>query len=195
MASSKENFWKWFTENRIKLEEFINNPGRDFAIYHEMTGELQKFSELLYPEITIRDNKYVLIITPNGMLEGVEPTREIVEAAPLFDNWEFVRFRQPLDQLSLEHDGIKYESSDIEILTELDEERNKVNILVFIRNMNNNPRGYQTLAFLYMDHILGEFNVITRVGYIDFKHLDKDKGVKDSISLLELRKFIEDHLY
>lgn len=195
MANHKESFWNWFTENRIKLEEFINNPSRDFAIYHEMTGELQKFNELLYPEITVRDNKYVLIITPNGIMDGVKPTREIVEAAPLFEHWEFVRFRQPLDEVSLEHDGVKYESHDIEILTEMDEERNKINILVFIRNMNKNPRAYQTLAFLYMDHILGEFNVITRVGYIDFQHLDPDKGIKDSIGLLELRKLIEDNLY
>jgi hypothetical protein len=193
--STKENFWKWFTSNQSKLEDFINDPNRDYAIYHEMTEELQKFSELLYPEITVNDDKYVLIITPNGIDEGVEPTREIVAAAPPLPNWEFVRFRQPMDDVSLEQEGLHYESTDIEILPEIDKDENKVNVLVFIRNMNKDPKAYQTLAFLYMDHILGEFNVITRVGYIDFKHLDEEKSVSGSINLTELRKLIEDNLY
>lgn len=195
MSKSVAAFWKWFSDHRVKLEDFINDPNRDYAIYHEMTEELQKFSELLYPEITVKDDTYVLIITPNGISEGIEPTREIVAAAPAFDNWEFVRFRQPMDDVSLEQQGLQYESTEIEVLPELDKERDKVNILVFIRNMNKDPRAYQTLAFLYMDHILGEFNVITKVGYIDFKHLDPGMAVADSISLIELRKLIEDHLY
>jgi hypothetical protein len=188
-------FWNWFSDHRIALEDFINDPNRDYAIYHLLTDELQKFSELLYPEITVKDDKYILIITPNGISEGIEPTREIVAAAPPFNNWEFVRFRQPMDDVSLEQEGLQYESDQIEILPQLDGEEDKVNIMVFIRNMNKDPRAYQTLAFLYMDHILGEFNVITKVGYIDFKHLDPGIGVADSISLLELRKLIEDNLY
>jgi hypothetical protein len=149
----------------------------------------------MYPEISVNEDKYILIITPNGIADGIEPTREVVAAAPSYEKWEIVRFRQATDDVSLEQDGLHYESSDIEILPELDEERDKVNIIVFIRNMNKDPKGYQILAFLYMDHILGEFNVITKVGYIDFKHLDPDQSVDDSISLLELRKLIEDKLY
>jgi hypothetical protein len=61
--------------------------------------------------------------------------------------------------------------------------------------MNSNADGYKQLAFLYMDHIIGEFNSITRVGIIDFHHLDINQSVKESISLQELRKLIEDHLY
>jgi len=193
--SAKENFWIWFTSKQTKLEDFINDPNRDYAIYHEMTEELQKFSELLYPEITVNDDKYVLIITPNGIEDGIEPTREIVAAAPELSKWEFIRFRQPMDDVSLEQEDLHYESTDIEILPQIDEEETKVNVLVFIRNMNKDPKAYQTLAFLYMDHILGEFNVITRVGYIDFKHLDEEKSVGGSISLLKLRKLIEEKLY
>ncbi len=195
-TSAKENFWKWFSDHQIALEEFIKDPNRDYAIYHEMTDELQKFSELLYPEITVNeDDKYVLIITPNGINDGIEPTREIVAASPTLQNWEFVRFRQPRDEVSLEQDGLQYETEDIEIITELDEGGDKVNCLIFIRNMNKDPRKYQTLAFLYLDHVLGEFNVITKVGYIDFKHLGEDEFIEDSISLFELRKLIEDELY
>jgi hypothetical protein len=192
---AKNNFWKWFLENKLELERFIKNPSRDFAIYHEMTDELQRFSEMLYPEIAVDEDKFILIITPNGLIEGIEPTREIVAAAPSIENWEVMRFRQPRDEVSLEHHGIKFGSEDIEIITEIDEVAAKVNIIVFLKGLNNNPKAYQTLAFLYMDHILGEFNTITKVGFIDFKHLEKDQTVDGSINLLELRKLIEDKLY
>jgi hypothetical protein len=192
----KEFFWQWFIHHQTELEAFIQNPNRDYAIYHEMTETLQKFSELLYPEITVNDEgNYVLIITPNGISDGIEPTREIVAAAPVIDRWEIVRFRQPRDEVSLEHDGLHYEADDIEIIAQINEQTDKADVLIFIRNMNHDPRKYQTLAFLYLDHVLGEFNVITRIGYIDFKHLEADETVEDSISLLELRKLIEDHLY
>ncbi len=193
---AKENFWNWFNSNKNALEEFIQDPERDYTIYHQLTDELQKFSELLYPEITINEkDQFVLIITPNGITDGIEPTREIVAAAPAVNGWEIIRFRQPRDEVSLEFDGVFYESSDIEIIPELDEARDKVNIILFIRNMDKDPKNYQTLAFLYMDHILGEFNSITKVGYIDFKHLDPDESVEGSINLLELRKLIEENLY
>jgi hypothetical protein len=189
-------FWKWFLDHQNELEAFIQNPNRDYAIYHEMTRELQKFSELLYPEITVKDEGvFVLIITPNGINDGIEPTREMVAAAPNIKNWEIIRFRQPRDEVSLEHDGLQYEANDIEIIAQINQPSNKADILVFIKNMNLDPRKYQTLAFLYLDHVLGEFNVITRIGYIDFKHLEPDQSVQDSIGLLELRKLIEDHLY
>jgi hypothetical protein len=61
--------------------------------------------------------------------------------------------------------------------------------------MNKDEKKYQTLAFLYLDHILGEFNTITKVGSIVFRHLDEGKTIENSINLLQLRKLIEDKLY
>lgn len=79
--------------------------------------------------------------------------------------------------------------------TGIDSEKEKVDIDVFVTNMNEDEKKYQTLAFPYFDHILGEFNTITKVGYIDFHHLDKGKGVQNSISLLQLRNLIAKELY
>jgi hypothetical protein len=61
--------------------------------------------------------------------------------------------------------------------------------------MNNDEKNHQHLAFLYFDHILGEFNTITRVGYIDFHHLDENQSIENTINLTELRKLIEQELY
>ena len=192
----KDKFWNWFVKNKLKIEKFIQNPDVGGEIYEELTIKIKEYNELLYPELMIeKDGTYTLIITPDGISNGVKPTQELAENHPEIENWTVKKFRQPTDEVSMGIDGVEYPSEDIEILHELNAEKEKVDIRVFIRNMNLNEKGYQHLAFLYFDHILGEFNTITRVGFIEFFDLENDKTIKDSISLLELRKFIEKELY
>lgn len=191
-----DSFWKWFSRNRRKLEIFIDSDLVDFKIYNELTGRLNKFNHFLVPELTKNeDGDYVLVISPDGRRQGLEATKRLYALKQDFENWKVIKFRQPLDTAELRLDSISYPSSDIEILPEIDQENNKVNLRLFIRNMNCDPKAYQSLAFLYLDHIIGEFNTLTRVGYIDFYHLDEDKVVVDSITLIDLRRLIESNLY
>jgi hypothetical protein len=192
----EEKFWSWFQNNRLLIEQFINSDTRDYSIYNELTDEIIKYDSNLYPELTKTDNdEYVLIITADGKKAGVEPTKRLAEHHPKIDNWIVYKFRQPVDEIELNFDGLVYPSSDIEIIPHLNREEEKVDIDVFIRNMDNQPEKYKALAFLYLDHILGEFNTITRVGYIDFHHLNDNKTVEDSIDLLQLRNLIASELY
>lgn len=192
----EEKFWNWFDENKAKIEKFMDSDQRNFSIYNKLTTEIQKYNAALFPELTkTEDDKYVLIITPDSIKEGVEPTKKLVAECPIIDNWIVVKFRQPSDEIILNFKGLEYPPTDIEILPQIDYERDVVDINIFVRNMNKDEGLYQSLAFLYLDHILGEFNSITKVGYIDFHHLDENKKVENSISLIELRNLIAENLY
>lgn len=161
-----------------------------------MTEKIKNYNNLLFPELTkTKDDKYVLIITPDGIKDGVKPTKKLVEGHPKLNTWIVKKFRQPTDEITLNINDLEYPTSDIEIIPEIDSEKDKVDIRVFIRNMNKDEKKYQHLAFLYLDHILGEFNTIMKVGYIDFYHLDEDKSVENGISILGLRKLIVKELY
>ena len=190
--SKEEKFWNWVTRNKIELEDFISSDQEDYTIYNQLTKEMKRYNSVLFPEMTVSENdEVVMIITPDGMPEGVLPTEKLYDSRPDLNNWIIKKFRQSTDEIGLNYDGIEYPSSDIEVIPELDKERGKINIKVFIRNMNFDTNKHQTLSFLYLDHILGEYNTITKVGYIDFYHLEKDKSVENGISILELRKLIE----
>jgi hypothetical protein len=191
-----EEFWRWFVDNKLKLEKFIDSEHNDYSIYNKLTEQIKKYNEYLFPELTkTENNNYVLIITPDGIKDGIEPTKKLAESSPEISNWVIKKFRQPTDDIGLNFNGVEYPASDIEILPQLVPEEEKVDINIFIRNMDKDKKNYQTLAFLYLDHILGEFNSITKVRYIDFHHLDMGKTVKNSISLLQLRNLIEEELY
>ncbi len=188
-------FWEWFVKNKSKIEKFIENPV-DFEIYNTLTKKMKAYNELLFPELMIdKENNYVLIITPDGLKDGVLPTKRLGESHPVINKWKIKKFRQPNNDVRLELNGIAYPSTDILIKHQVDLAREKVDIEMYIKNMNIDEKGYQHLAFLYLDHILGEFNTITRVGHIDFKHCNTDQTIEGAIDLLALRKIIDKHLY
>lgn len=194
--TKEDNFWKYFERNKKSLEEFINSDLSDYTAYNNLTDAIHKYSDLIFPEVTQNsDGKFVLIITPDGKPSGIPDTEKLYNSKPEIDNWIVEKFRQPKDDLKFKYDGLEYPSSDIEIIPEFIDEEGKVDIRVYIKNMNLDKEKYQTMAWLYLDNILGEFNSITKVRYADFFHLDDGQTVRDSISILELRKMIDKEIY
>lgn len=193
---NKKEFWNWFLKNQSKLEKFISSDNRDYSIYNQLTKKLKNFNKLLFPEITIdSDDNFVLIITPDGIADGISSTKEIVEAAPQIKGWKIKKFRQPSDKMKLNYSGIEFNYEDVKIWRDFDLDREKVDIAVLINNYDSEDSRYMNLAFLYLDHILGEFNVLTRVGSIDFLGWDKLNDEIESINLITLRNEIAHKLY
>jgi hypothetical protein len=194
--SPEKKFWKYILDNKKELENFIDSDLSDYTAYNNLTDEIKKFSSLLFAEITRYSNgKYVLVLTPDGKIEGINDTQKLFEAKPEIDNWIVEKFRQPKDKIQFKYDGLEYPSSDIEIFAELNAEKEKFDIQVFIKNMNFDEQKYQIIAWLYLDNILGEFNSITKIGYVDFFNLEDGKTVKDGITILELRRLIDREIY
>ncbi|MGB4774321.1 MAG: hypothetical protein WBP45_04055 [Daejeonella sp.] len=195
-VSTEQEFWNWFLVNKKKIEDFIDSEHNDYSMYNLLTKKMRAYHDEIVPELTkTKDEKYVLIITPDGIKAGIEPTKALAAAKPEIDNWIVEKFRQPCDEITLEFKGVRYPSSDIEVVARFDSKKELVNIDLFIRNMNKDPINYKNLAFLYLDHILGEFNVLTKIGYIELHNLDENKSVQNSINLLRLRELIAEHLY
>ena len=195
-ATSEETFWNWFISNKTRIEKFIDSKQTSYSIYNKLTEKIQTYHKLLFPELTKdKEDRYILVITADGLKEGLEPVQKLAAASPKIDNWRIHKFRQPCDEITLNLLGVEFPASDIKILAQIDREKEVVDVDIFITNMNLDVKKYQGLACLYLDHILGEFNSITKVGYIEFHHLEKGQNVNDSITLLQLRNLIAEELY
>ncbi len=195
--SREETFWDYFVENKKSLEDFIDSDLTDYRPYKALTQKMQVYSDYLFPEITKYPNgKYVLVITPDGNQKGIPATEKLFSSKYDIENWVIEKFRQPKDNFTeFEYQGLKYPSSDIEILSQYDDVNEKMNIQVFIRNMNSDEAKYKTMAWIFLDNTLGEFNTISKLGTVDFFHLDKGKAVDNSISITELRHQIDREIY
>lgn len=194
--SPEQHFWNWFADHKSEIEEFIDSAERDYTTLKRLTNAIKRYSYYLFPELAKSDeNKYILVVTPDGIRDGVEPTKKLVNDAPEIENWIIHRFRQPSDDITIEMNGQKFPTSIFQLVPNINYESEKVDLQVFIDAPKSQEKVYQHIAFLYFDHILGEFNTITRVGTIDFYTEEKLEPIQGAISFLELRVLIEKELY
>jgi len=45
------DFWIWFNKNKKRIENFLHSDLSDMTPYEELTQQLNRYSELLIPEI------------------------------------------------------------------------------------------------------------------------------------------------
>ncbi len=141
----------------------------------------------------MNEDSFVLVISCDGISASIEHVQNLAASAPNISNWSIRKFRHPMDPKILNYQGLELELDNLFVDFELDMEREKVDITYYIPNLDDEDKRYRSLGFLYLDHVLGEFNVMTRVGYIDFELLNKREP--HFIGLIELRNVIEQNLY
>jgi hypothetical protein len=75
----------------------------------------------------------------------------------------------------------------------VDDENEKVHIKAYIPDYDSDSKKREAIAWLYLDHVLGEFNSITKLGHVSFENLDQE--IEGSVNIIELRKIIDSELY
>jgi hypothetical protein len=195
---SERLFWRWFIRNKMQIEKFVDTENHEnYFIYNKLTSKIKRVSELLVPEVTKDDDKYILVISCDGISDGIKSVQKLYDSAPQLDRWTVIKFRQPKDRFDLNFNGLEFKYEDIKVWRKFDMEKEKADIALLIKGYNNEDKRYKALAFLYLDHFIGEFNTMTRVGHIDFlgwDTLESNKQIK-SINLIELKNEIADKLY
>jgi hypothetical protein len=167
-GSSKENlFWQWFQKNEAMLYSFEENPEEAFA---QLSLQLAKVDEnlafLFGPPR--EDGTREFIVSANGIAASFPAVEALYAAAPALPRWTFGKFRprlEPPEHITLEARTLM--SDDISY--RMYEDGEKVGILIFIEGLAEQERYlFQHIGFLFLDHILGEYDVGTRVGFIEF---------------------------
>jgi hypothetical protein len=187
-----KDFWDWFQNKKSDIEKFIISDSDDYSIYDELTEKLSSYNELVIAELTKDTHDInVLILSCDGRIDGIPFVEKLYESAPIIENWRFQKFRMPGHVKELNYQGLQFKSNDIKIKYTPDEQY--FNLELFIKGYNTNDDRYKGLAFLYLDHMVGEYNVMTKIGNIEFKKMNLFTSSNDKISLEELKTIIEKH--
>lgn len=183
-------FWDWFLTHRIELEKFITSNTDEYSLFNELTSKLRSYNNLVIAELTMDlENNHILILSCDGRREGVKPVETLYEKAPVIDKWTIQKFRTPGHVKELNYQGLSLKPDAIKVKYNFD--GNYYNIELFIRGYSDTDDRYKGLAFLYLDHLVGEYNVMTKIGQIEFKKLGLFTGSSDKVTLQELRVAIE----
>jgi hypothetical protein len=160
-------FWRWFIPNSEWIFRF------DLNETEVMETLDSKFKEI-HPSLTFdfgpeKDNMRDLIISANGDRDAFPLVKKLVAEAPGLTRWNVVAFRprKGLSQPAV-YQGLTLSASDIYFIHEIDLENEKLALSLFIRDFVEGDERFVTASFLLLDAALGEYDVETKIGFVDF---------------------------
>ena len=161
----EEKFWNWFVENEERL--FGIRDGQE-PVFKELAAAIRK----VHPDVTfefgpIEGGIRSFAISADGLQEAAPEVEKLFAAAPKLSNWKFNKYRQrrPLHDVQLGEVNLR--PSDV--LVTLQEDGPRAGLGIYIKGYKGKSDKQKIgAAFIMLDNALGEYDVMTKVGFIEF---------------------------
>jgi hypothetical protein len=197
-GGSPERFWRWFAENAAAYKAFITRNDGDMRPYHKLIAAMQKVDKRVSPELTVEnDGTNVLVITCDGIKEAADAVISLAEGAPDLPGWRVQRFRPPGDPegMVIKLAALELGPADMRVAYHVAKDENKVHVALFINGYKEDETEFKQIAFLLLDHCIGEYNTMMHLGAIEFHERAEAQPELELLSLDELRQLIERECY
>lgn len=176
-------FWNWFHTNEARLYDFEKEQDRVFA---DLSRELNKYrADLAFefgPKVEgVRD----FVISADGMKANFPFVIALADAAPELPKWKIIKFRPRREFfVDMRYEDVSVKVDEIRFSIEPDGE--KPGITFYFEKYDESQRNpFTAITFLYLDNLIGEFDVATKVGFIQAKHAS-DPSTLTRLSLSDL---------
>lgn len=167
-----EHFWRWFQDNQPFLYHYEKDREHIFPALEE---ELRK----IHPELTFEfgpknGDQREFVISANGQREAFSSVLELVAAAPELPRWKIVPFRQRRRAaIAVGYGETQFSPSQVEFTYEVNQ--GQLDLVLFLNDYDalGKPGDYQTIAWILLEHLLGEYDLEMKVRSIaieDFRH-------------------------
>jgi hypothetical protein len=197
MDDKAKKFWAWFTEHNISYLN-INDIDEDKKeqLLDELLNHLHEYCTRLYFQVGgMSGEKQELIITAEGNADYFDQVEVFVNNAPPIDNWSFIAFIQP------ENDLVTTKFEDVELMpTEmwflpLDNAGKPKSIGIKVLTPNyeivKESEWFKSAVFKVLDTLLGEKSFALDIDYVDFGKLPDNPAEAGMIALDELPAYVK----
>ncbi len=186
VKSNEQVFWTWFAENEQRLRTAVKEDARAVVENDPMNAELDRIHPSLLFELSeAPDGKHELIISADGDHNAFPAVEALVQAAPTLEHWSVTAFRQPSADLNFELAMGEIVLSPQTVLYRSAPDGDKLAITIYLPGDVSKTDAGKMASFLLLDHILGEYDVETQLGAIDWAVLPSEPG--DLAPLAKLR--------
>ena len=160
-------FWIWFEQNldRVKSIIDVNDP-----ILFEIGEQLTKVADGLSFEMStgsplLRE----FIVSAEGNIRLFSDVIRLVGCAPILDGWKIIAFRQPKGTgLVVAFKGQQLSPNELWFIAEPN--TNRLDIMLFVQNLKRKGLDFvEQAGFIALDTAIGEYDVETKLGAIQFK--------------------------
>jgi hypothetical protein len=172
LGADAQQFWAWFEKNQDRYYDFDEMDAGVEASFDELSGQLHAIHEHLTFEFGPRGEVREFIISADGFRSAIEQVQALADAAPKLPKWTIIRFRQPKSVAR----GVEYGGECLDLATargKLFEDRGRIGILMLAE-----PGSFRDIealtgsAYLTLDNLIGEYQVMTQAGEILIKPWD-----------------------
>ncbi len=166
------SFWKWFQDHEEELFRFENE--RD-SIFRSLAEALERVQDGLTFEIgPVENGIREIVISADGIRELFPAVETLCRAAPDLPRWKVVSFRQrrlPIDTIHLRDLTLRPE--DVWVTLQPDE--HKAGVTLYMKGYSEEQtQAYAQIGYLFLDEALGEYDVETHVGFVEFREAGEE---------------------
>ena len=187
--SKYDQFWSWFSENQHK---YYSHDNTHEHLYDQLNLQLKLIDENLTFEFgpQLKNGVREFIISADGIKESFSSVTLLVDKAPKLKNWKVLAFRQRIsgDDISIVMGATNLSYDDIYFKHEI--EGNKVNLTLYIQNYKDIGQ-YKSATYILLDGLIGEFDMETKVGWIEFRKLNENENGQ-LLKIIKLREIVDE---
>ena len=166
-----QQFWAWFTEHLEPLTMMSDLPeAQQTELLDQLQAQLTAYCDGLTYEISDpTPNGRTLTLSAEGDIELFPQLVALTDAAPDFDWWEIVPFKQPrgvdlrviFDQYTFETAHMKFQQLENDIEPDI------LGLRIALPNPSRDDEDQLVGVYVTLEALLGEFDCATLVGYLE----------------------------
>jgi hypothetical protein len=180
-TTRQSRFWDWFGANEAALFEFERDQVR---VFNQLLGSLTRVHrDLVFEFGPVNDGRREFVISAGGLRAVFPEVAKLAAAAPFLPRWKITKFRPRryttgrlvLGGLGVETNEVYWTAKSVGA---------KFGLALFMARYRPTPKSlYEQIGFLLLDQALGEFDVETKLGSIQFAPLPSP--IPDALRPLE----------
>jgi len=173
--SREARFWKWFAANSPRLREFETDQERVFSSLEKELHRVHRGLLFEFGPVDEETGRRHLAISADGITEVFPAVEKLVAAAPDLPGWRILAFRQRTGtDMRIKFADVELSADDIRFVAER-EPTGTVGLTLFVRGLTEETQAmYMGAVFLLLDSALGEYDVATKIGGIEWVTLPDD---------------------
>jgi hypothetical protein len=177
----EQAFWKWFQNNETMLFDFEKDQEKNFD---RLAAEMHKVDPALTFEFGPKEGgRREFVISADGIRSAFPKVEALYAAAPSLGRWKFIKFRPRRRPFDVTFGNVSVNARSV--LVGLKAAGPKADITVFMPGYSPSARkAYTSVAFILLDHALGEYDVETRVGDIEVRVISEAPATALSLEAL-----------
>jgi hypothetical protein len=172
-SSKEKRFWSWFQKNEDRLFHFERDQE---AIFDELSRRMAAVDSNLTFEFSpvFEDGRREFVISAGGIKDSFPAVEALAAKAPALPRWIWVKFR-PRRGFAIAIRLGEQEISTDQVRYVMSEDGDLAGLQLFIEGFDEDQAtAFHQIGYLFLDHFLGEFDVETRVGFIEISSNDNE---------------------